>query len=1209
MGQHNIVIARPVTTGRTDTAAAAVNMIRTFSKIRFGLVVGIAGGATTSVGRRGNEKDILLGDVVVSRPHGNHGGILQYDKGTMYPEGFRIRSHLNGPPPVLIQAAGKLQSIHNRRLEKMQDYIYEALSRLDSDDFSFPGRDHDLLFETLYHHAPGGRLNCCDGCDKKHLVEGRETRITPAVHYGLVASADALLRNGEMRDKMRESEEVLCVEMEAAGLANRFPCIAICGISDYADTHKNMLWQPYAALTAGAYAKELLAVMEPAVVEGSDLASNQLKETMNRLETILDVALLDRLSTLSPPTKPPTLIPMGQWILESEEFKYWVDGGRWQLRLCGEAGTGKTPLSTIIASHLQKTFPSFPVVYISLSDEQSEVQKPAKILGSFIRQLIQFDAAATIPEKLKNADISRALGSEQTLKEIFEELLLKYDRTYLIVDGLNLCSEDVKKVVKTYPMKLLRKGLPISLLTTSLGYREMHVVVRCDECDRSNLNIYFRCLCNDERYDICLQCKNDGECSADHEPVEHYDTVRLEVRASQDELERYCSSRLMPPPRDEVRDEDVHPHPKYEQSTVVEYLRNRPNLADAIAQDIAAKAQGKIILAEAWTGALLDLRKVPKDGQQLFLVLDTVPSDYLKRYCKNRLNLAKKNDGKEYQVALRTFAFIIAACRPLTLLELQHALALESDTGTIEKSNLDLRTYILRATNGLITIDKGDVEYSFVRFFHDSIATALVGSGLDACLNAPSAFMAAVCLKYLQDTEQFSEHYASIEEYPFLAYALEHWGDHVRNAALEHDPNAKKEICQLLRNTEITRAMACVYSKKGINLDHQGTSVLHLCAWFGLSDLLQTFHGKDHDINATEPRKGYSPLRLACRKGHTNTVCEIIKLGGRIDNRVLVDTICGVPGIISVNQEQESRVDILKQLLLETGNIEINAQFGERKCTGLMIAVKHGYHQVAVCLLDYPTLALDAEDVHGHTALWYAVYYYQRRDRPTLDTDQRSTNHNTDWLRLIKLLVQRGSNPNRRDRNGRTILSLAVAVGDLTVVEILVKCHTYPLEWDKDLLHVASAAGKPAIIRLLYSTKLAKTGIPPDINARDHHGLTPLHYAGLTESDEARSAAATLRDLNADLNHLDSRGCTPYTLAVLLGHESVASVLSDKYDDSVNRNSNIKSLTDLPALFLARAGHWEVLKGLITSSRPDVMHRDILSGNNLVHLATAANHI
>jgi nucleoside phosphorylase len=51
------------------------------------------------------------------------------------------------------------------------------------------------------------------------------------------------------------------------GLMDSFPCLVIRGICDYADSHKNKRWQPYAAATAAAYAKELLHVIPGQQVE------------------------------------------------------------------------------------------------------------------------------------------------------------------------------------------------------------------------------------------------------------------------------------------------------------------------------------------------------------------------------------------------------------------------------------------------------------------------------------------------------------------------------------------------------------------------------------------------------------------------------------------------------------------------------------------------------------------------------------------------------------------------------------------------------------------------------------------------------------------------------------------------------------------------------------------------------------------------------
>ncbi len=50
---------------------------------------------------------------------------------------------------------------------------------------------------------------------------------------------------------------------------NNFPCLVIRGICDYADAHKNDRWQPYAAATAAAYAKELLGVLDGEEVEST----------------------------------------------------------------------------------------------------------------------------------------------------------------------------------------------------------------------------------------------------------------------------------------------------------------------------------------------------------------------------------------------------------------------------------------------------------------------------------------------------------------------------------------------------------------------------------------------------------------------------------------------------------------------------------------------------------------------------------------------------------------------------------------------------------------------------------------------------------------------------------------------------------------------------------------------------------------------------
>jgi nucleoside phosphorylase len=77
------------------------------------------------------------------------------------------------------------------------------------------------------------------------------------VHRGATASGEAVIKNGALRDQLAEEYGVLCFDMEAAGALADFPCIAICGISDYCDSHENDQWHGYVAAAAAAYARQL----------------------------------------------------------------------------------------------------------------------------------------------------------------------------------------------------------------------------------------------------------------------------------------------------------------------------------------------------------------------------------------------------------------------------------------------------------------------------------------------------------------------------------------------------------------------------------------------------------------------------------------------------------------------------------------------------------------------------------------------------------------------------------------------------------------------------------------------------------------------------------------------------------------------------------------------------------------------------------------
>lgn len=253
---HNVVLAcLPAGQMGTNSAAAvAIQMKNTFPAIRFGLMVGIGGGVPSK------EADIRLGDVVVSQPGNGHGGVVQYDFGKSTPSGFKRTGFLNTPPTILLAAVTKLRS----NLDRGRNSLSPHLSKLGNlPKFGRNQAGSDDLFEAEYNHSGGAS---CLSCTAERMIQREErTSTTPIIHYGTIASGNQVMRNGIERDKISsEFGGVLCFEMEAAGLMNTFPCLVIRGICDYADSHKNKKWQPYAAGTAAAYAKELLRVI-PAV--------------------------------------------------------------------------------------------------------------------------------------------------------------------------------------------------------------------------------------------------------------------------------------------------------------------------------------------------------------------------------------------------------------------------------------------------------------------------------------------------------------------------------------------------------------------------------------------------------------------------------------------------------------------------------------------------------------------------------------------------------------------------------------------------------------------------------------------------------------------------------------------------------------------------------------------------------------------------------
>ncbi|RPA77628.1 purine and uridine phosphorylase [Ascobolus immersus RN42] len=268
---HKVVIIVLPSIGTASAATSATQIRFSFKNVEFAFLVGISGGLP-GYGSDGRFTDIRLGDVIVASPEGIEGGVIQYDRGTSYggrspDRQFLRKGRLPNPPRIFESAIRTIQS--QEKHIKLLDVIEKKLEEKFADPEHrrlFRPQGKDLLFRADYNH----RVNVVEGkpcekaqCDTSKIVprQPRKDR-NPVVHYGTIACGNTVIRDAEMRDRIKADLNALCVEMEAAGvLLSELPCQVIRGVCDYTDTHKNDNWQSYAAIAAAAYASIVLSVM------------------------------------------------------------------------------------------------------------------------------------------------------------------------------------------------------------------------------------------------------------------------------------------------------------------------------------------------------------------------------------------------------------------------------------------------------------------------------------------------------------------------------------------------------------------------------------------------------------------------------------------------------------------------------------------------------------------------------------------------------------------------------------------------------------------------------------------------------------------------------------------------------------------------------------------------------------------------------------
>ncbi|KAK6500755.1 hypothetical protein TWF506_003518 [Arthrobotrys conoides] len=418
IGSHNVVITHMPRIGKVAAAVISTNLHSSFQNIQLALVVGICGGTPTTTTNSTNSsskkgEDIFLGDVVISK------AVVQYDFGRRLPNGRFLRKDgmLDNLPRPCLKISAAIAKLETRMgkeglRRRSLEYLGQLMGELGG-IVEYPGLMEDRLFKPGYRHkhhgsscdiclddGDGDGVGVCDeamnasceelGCDEQELVLSRgtqrrsseESNAQPAIHFGIFASGDTVMKSGEDRDRVATQHGVIAFEMEAAGVWECFPTIIIKGVCDYADSHKSKRWQGYAAATAAAVMKAFLEgwrIDPPLRLERREPEEDGLLEKLLYAPgAAFDSNYREGKAFCHPSTRTKLLQDIYEWKNNAyTECVLWLNG---------MAGTGKSTIAGTVAKECAETNSLAGSFFFSRGE--GDLSSARKLFTTLARQLV-----------------------------------------------------------------------------------------------------------------------------------------------------------------------------------------------------------------------------------------------------------------------------------------------------------------------------------------------------------------------------------------------------------------------------------------------------------------------------------------------------------------------------------------------------------------------------------------------------------------------------------------------------------------------------------------------------------------------------------------------------------------------------------------------------------------------------------------------------